>query len=74
MLRVSTRNCNHISGNIPHAEFYALQSALSIQLVMCTFLGIALGGFAAICIVALGMMQFIVWHPVLSQALRLNTD
>ncbi len=74
MLKASAHNCNYITGDIPNAEFYAVQSVPPIQLVMPTSLGIALGVFVAICIVALGMMLFIVSHPSLSQALRLNED
>ena len=64
----------YITGDIPEAEFYAAQSAPPIHMIIPTSLGIALGVFVAICVVALGMMLFIVSRPSLSQALRLNED
>jgi putative ABC transport system permease protein len=63
-----------ITGSIPASEFYAVQSVPPIRIVIPTSLGIALGILIAICVVALGMMIYVVSRPSISQTLRLDED
>ena len=63
-----------ITGTISPAQFYAVQSVPPITLVIPASLAIALGLLIAICVVALGMMVFVVSRPSISQTLRLNED
>lgn len=65
---------SQITGNISPAQFYAVQSVPSINMVIPASLAIALGILIAICVVALGMMVFIVSRPSIGQTLRLNED
>jgi hypothetical protein len=63
-----------ITGSVPASQFYAVQSVPPIRIVIPTSLGTALGILIAICIVALGMMIYVVSLPSISQTLRLDED
>jgi ABC-type antimicrobial peptide transport system permease subunit len=65
---------SQITGNISPSQFYAVQSVPSINIVIPASLLIALGTLIVICVVALGMMVFIVSRPSIGQTLRLNED
>jgi len=63
-----------ITGTISPAQFYAVQSVPAITLVIPASLAFALGLLIAICVVALGMMIYVVSRPSIGQTLRLNED
>ncbi|HEX6779258.1 MAG TPA: FtsX-like permease family protein [Ktedonobacterales bacterium] len=60
--------------SISNAEFYVIQHALPVQIILPGTVALALAALVAICLVALVLMARLVSQPSLSQTLRLNAD
>ncbi|HCI80086.1 MAG TPA: hypothetical protein DHW02_10400 [Ktedonobacter sp.] len=62
------------TNNTSNSQFYTLQHAIPVQMIVPLSLVLALLVLVVLCIVALSMMVRVVTSPLLAQALRLNED
>jgi putative ABC transport system permease protein len=65
---------NVASSDLTNNQFYVMQGAPPIQIVIPPLLVVVLAIIVIICVVALGIMVRVVSRPSISQTLRLNED
>lgn len=65
---------NNLNGSISASDFYAVQTAPAINIVMPPSVLYTLAGLAAICVIAIVSTALLVARPSIGQTLRLNQD